>query len=56
VFKTSYRTVILSTHIFKIIAGKALEENIKKISYLLMAPLERKKLELFGKIDEFISL
>ena len=41
-FKTIfYRTVILSMHIFEILAGKLLEENIKKISYLLMAFPER---------------
>ena len=38
--KTIYITGILSTHIFKIIVGKPVEENIKKINYFFKAPLE----------------
>ena len=40
-FKTLYRTVILSTNIFKFHTGKLVKEIFKKICYFLMAPPER---------------
>ena len=39
-FKTLYRTVILITHIFKILAGKPVEKRIKKIKCFLLHPLK----------------
>ena len=39
--KTIYRTVVLSTHFFKMLAGKPLEEKKIKIKYfLLLLPMK----------------